>query len=251
MPKKPKPAAAAASPMPKKPKPAAASPAVKKHKASPSKRASTAARLATQLVGSATPKTKATRVVAKLDLGGWIDDNWAAPLGVKRPRKPVARLNISRQLPPQWLSKPAAPPHRSKPAAPPVPKKKRGVSSKWDAVPPEVKSDPEDDDDDEEEDEELTTQNYAAQHDEPDTLTYQGRKVRVDWEELLDFLSSKGWRSEKKRIVSGPEATLYYVTKGRRKEDGGKLGQDYFLSHEGVLHYLELHQEIMQDFFDY
>jgi len=230
--------------------------AAKKPKASPNKRASTAARLAAQLVGSAATKTKAARVVEKLDLGGWIDDNWAAPLGVKRPRKPVARLNISRQLPPQWLSKgeappPPPPPARAKAAAAAAtqPRKKRGVSSKWDAVPPEVKSDTEEEAEDTAE--EPAMQNYASLHDEPDTLTYQGRKVRVDWDELLDFLSSKGWRTEKKSILGGAEATLYFVGKGRRKEDGGKLGQDYFLSHEGVLHYLELHEEIMQDFFDY
>jgi len=184
-----------------------------------------------------TVRTKAPLMVAKLNLSGWIDDDWAAPSGVKRPRKLVARMNIPR---PPALKKIKATATRKEPKK----RRKHGAPSMWDAVPPEPQSESEDD---EAAPEPVT--NYASLHTEPNTLMYQGLKTRVQWHDLFDFLSSKGWHMEKLHVFNGAEATVYFPPKGKLKDEGGKLGRDYFLSHEGVLQYLAEHQDVLQDFF--
>jgi len=183
-------------------------------------------------------KINAPLAVAKLNLSAWIDDDWAAPLGVKRHRKPVARINVPR---PQAFKKIKA----AAPSNEPKKRRKHGAPSVWDAVPPEPQSESEDDEAVPE-----PVKNYAPLHKQPNTFMYQGRKTRVQWDDLFDFLSSKGWRTVKTRMFNGIEATIYLAPNGKFKDDGGKLGRDYFLSHEGVLQYLEEHQHVLQDFFD-
>ena len=223
----------------------------RKPRASPNKPA-TAHRLG-HATESATPNTETAPMVAKLNLDAWIGDAWAAPVGTKRERKPAVQLNVPRQMPlPRQKStserKLARPLLKFNTRKPETKKRKRhGAPSEWDAVPAEAKSEDEDEED-EPAPEKLV--NYAAHHNGPDTLMYHGSKRRVKWGEMFDYLSFKGWRAEKSRLVNGAQATVYFAPKGKRKDDGGKLGRDYFLSPEGVLHHLEKHPDILRDFFD-
>ena len=203
---------------------------------------------------SATPNTETAPMVAKLNLDAWIGDAWAAPVGTKRERKPAVQLNVPRQMPlPRQKSTPerklARPLVKIKTRKPETKKRRRhGAPSEWDAVPAEAKSEDEDEEGEPQAPEKLV--NYAAHHNGPDTLMYHGSKRRVKWGEMFDYLSFKGWRAEKSRHVNGAQATVYFAPKGQRKDDGGKLGRDYFLSPEGVLHHLEKHPDILRDFFD-
>ncbi len=202
---------------------------------------------------------KAKQVVQTLGSDAWVRDGWTVPPGVPRPRKPPQRLNIAHvfhksRTKPQSSPLPPSPPPKMPHNKKRIKKKSEEENSVKARKPKKSKKLVGGKANNEESDAALPSeppeQNYAALHEDPDTVKFKGHRVKLDWNKLWLFLCSKGWRVHDVPILNASDLRTYLLPGFKTKEEGGKSGTDYFLSHEGVLGYLSLHgTHTLEEFF--
>jgi len=173
------------------------------------------------------PEPVADMVAEKHNFDEWINDNWTGRLHVKRSSTPVRHLAAETSTAPKPFSKASTPAAETEEA-----RTQLSMPSQGDADAPlssEVETKRHED------------EAYTKLH----PLIFQGKKVNRD--ELWDDLVTKGWRTETKRIANGASMQFYIVPGGRGQNDGGQWDEDYFRSFEGVLVYLEQHEDVLAD----